>query len=314
MDLRPDTSEFLRQIASLRRAYARLRLALGALVLMSLGSLVGCGTTQSKALTEQLLVSDAVDRAIQQIDFSDLSEEQVYLDNQFLKPILGPAFVNAHYVESSLRQHLVASGARLQDTKETADIIVEARLGAMGSDGHEVVYGIPQNNTISNAASMLPNTPQLPTMPEISVGKTSIGYGAAKVAIFAYERVSREPLWQSGVLIGRSNSRDVWVLGAGPVQSGSIYASTRFAGQRLAWLPFIHRPPGPKLSPVPYMAEMHFETNAAEERLVARNKAAAEAAAQATAAGSQADVAERPGGAFVPPAGIVPGGSPPPVR
>ncbi|MEZ6105114.1 MAG: DUF6655 family protein [Pirellulaceae bacterium] len=220
-------------------------------------AMTGCGTTQSRALTEQLLVSDAVDRAIQQIDFSDLSNHTVYLDDQFLQPIKGPAFVNAEYVESSLRQHLVASGCFLQDTKDTADIIVEARLGAMGADGHEVVYGIPQSNALSSAASLFANAPPVPAIPEISAGKMSIGFGAAKVAVFAYRREDRQPLWQSGVLLGKSHSRDLWMLGAGPIQSGTIYSSTRFAGQRLAWLPFRRQPP-PKLSPVPYMAEAHF--------------------------------------------------------
>ncbi len=250
-------------------------------MLLALVVLVGCGTTQSKSLTEQMLVSDAVDRAVQQIDFTDLQGRTVYLDDQFLQPIKGPGFVNAEYVESSLRQHLLASGARLQDIRDSAEVVVEPRLGAMGSDAHEVVYGIPQNNALSSAASLLPNSPPVPMLPEISAGKTSIGFGAAKIAVFAYDRESREPIWQSGMLVGRSNTRDVWILGAGPIQSGTIYASTRFAGQRLAWLPFIHRPAPPKLSPVPYMAEMHFGGSAASQRV------ATEPAATETAEGTE---------------------------
>lgn len=240
---------------------ARLKKRPAGLVVLLLGLLAfftGCGSTQSRALTEQLLISDAVDRAIQQIDFSDLADQRVYLDDQYLVPIQGPGFVNAHYVESCIRQHLVASGCLLQDVKENADIVVEARMGAMGADAHEVVYGIPQNNALSAAATVFANAPSVPTIPEISAGKTSIGFGAAKIAVFAYVQQTREPLWQSGVVVGKSHSRDVWMLGAGPIQSGTIYSSTRFAGQRLAWLNLNRRTPEPKLSPTPYLAEAHF--------------------------------------------------------
>lgn len=220
---------------------------------------LGCGTTQSKNVTEQLLVSDAVDRAVQQLDFSDLTGRTVYLDDTYLQPVVNPnTFVNANYVKSSLRQHLVASQCFLQEKSEDAEIIVEPRLGAMGSDAHEVVYGIPANNTISNAANLLPNSPGLPALPEIAAGKTSMGFGAAKLAVFAYERESRDPIWQSGMLIGRSNSKDVWILGAGPIQSGTIYSSARFAGQRLAWIPGMRPNNRTRLSPVPYMAELSF--------------------------------------------------------
>lgn len=249
----------LPQFTSNSRETHSLRALIALFSLVAALCFTGCGSTQSRALTEQLLVSDAVDRAIQQIDFSDLADHKVYLDDQFLIPIKGPGFVNAEYVESSIRQHLVASGCFLQDKKEDADIVVEARLGAMGADAHEVVYGIPQNNALSSAASVFANAP-VPTIPEISAGKMSIGFGAAKVAVFAYVQETREPLWQSGVMIGKSHSRDVWMLGAGPIQSGTIYSSTRFAGQRLAWLNLNRRQPEPKLSPIPYMAEAHFNT------------------------------------------------------
>ena len=46
----------------------------------------GCGTTKwsdsPRTATEQLLISDAVDRAISEIDFSALADKDVYLDTR----------------------------------------------------------------------------------------------------------------------------------------------------------------------------------------------------------------------------------------
>jgi hypothetical protein len=70
-------------------------------------------------------------------------------------------------------------------------------------------------------------------IPELSVAKREVKSAAAKIAVFAYDRETREPLWQSGVAQAGSNARDTWILGVGPIQYGSIYRGTRFAGKRI---------------------------------------------------------------------------------
>lgn len=197
-------------------------------------SLLGCGTTKSQMATEQMLVSGAVDDAIASIDFRDLRGTQVFFDTQYMKDVKGVGFANADYVVSGLRQQIIAAGCLLLDKKEDADIIIEARIGAVGTDGHDIIYGIPANNSLSNAASLVPNTPLLPAIPEISLARKNSQKGAAKVAVFAYHRESRLPVWQSGISLARSSSQDVWVFGAGPFQRGTIHDRTQFAGEQLA--------------------------------------------------------------------------------
>ncbi len=63
--------------------------------------------------------------------------------------------------------------------------------------------------------------------------KRELKSGAAKVAVFAYDRQTHKAVWQSGIEQAGSNSRDTWVLGIGPFQHGTIYGATRFAGKRL---------------------------------------------------------------------------------
>ena len=185
-------------------------------------------------------MSDAVDSTLNKLDFQALSGYKVFLDTQYVvgagKVIPGVAMpvnlVNSDYVISGLRQQLTAAGCMLVDTKDQADIICEARCGALGTDGHSMIYGLPANNFLSSASSVIPGTPSLPTIPEISIAKRDMKSAAAKVSVFAYDRETREPLWQSGIAQAGSSARDTWILGIGPIQYGTIYNGTRFAGKR----------------------------------------------------------------------------------
>ncbi|HWL07783.1 MAG TPA: DUF6655 family protein, partial [Planctomicrobium sp.] len=55
---------------------------------------------------------------------------------------------------------------------------------------------------------------------------------ASKLGLFAYDKTSREVVWQSGSSVARSTAKDLWVFGIGPFQRGSIYnGQVRFAGE-----------------------------------------------------------------------------------
>jgi hypothetical protein len=51
--------------------------------------------------------------------------------------------------------------------------------------------------------------------------------------VFAYHRETGTPVWQSGLVHQESSANDVWILGAGPFQRGTIYDGTEFAGKAL---------------------------------------------------------------------------------
>lgn len=243
-----------RQVA---RGVATRCLFAGAIVLFGavvLGGGAGCGSTKSRTASEQLLMSDAVDRAVSQIDFRDLAGQKVFFETKYLvntrDPLFpanqkGLGFVNAEYIISSLRQQMVTADLRLQEKVDDADFVVEARIGAVGFDSTEVVYGIPASAPLSSAATTLSGTP-VPTIPEISFARKNIQLGAAKVGVFAYDRRTRSPVWQSGIAQAVSDARDSWLFGVGPFQDGSIYKGTQFEGQRqrgpgIAKLPPIDR-------------------------------------------------------------------------
>ncbi len=195
--------------------------------------LAGCGTTKSRLATEQLLLSDAVDRSIASIDFRPLSGRKVYLETKYVQSVKGSGFVNSDYIISALRQQMLAARCYLEETADQAEYIAEVRVGALGTDAHDVVYGIPASNGLNNAASLVPNAPAIPTIPEISLAKKNDEVGAAKIALFAYHRETGEAVWQSGLAEARSTAKDTWFFGAGPFQRGTIHDKTRFAGDAL---------------------------------------------------------------------------------
>jgi len=243
------------------RLNLQFRLAAWVSLLYLLTLLTACGTNGSRRATDQLLMSDAVDQTVSQIDFRALRGKKVFLDTQYLRHIKGFDYVNSEYIISSLRQQMFAAGCLVQDSEKEADFVAEARVGALGTDSHDLVYGIPASNALSTAATLMPNAPPLPAIPEISFARKDEKQGAAKVAVFVYHRNTRQPFWQSGIAQARSTSKDRWILGAGPFQSGSIYKEAQFAGNEveLSGLVPWAKKEDEKKPVVPIDQEVHFQ-------------------------------------------------------
>lgn len=184
---------------------------------------------------EQLLVSDAVDDAVGQIDFSPLKGRDVFLDPEYVRTVRPLGFVNSDYVLSTLRHQIVASGCYLKDRREDAEIIIEPRVGSLGTDDYNIVYGLPRSEASAIAGAAMNTGISFPAVPEIAVGKSEYRQGFAKLTVFAYRADDRAVVWQSGVAKSTATSRDTWVMGAGPFQKGTIYRDKKLGGySRLA--------------------------------------------------------------------------------
>src|SRR3954468_6454402 len=188
----------------------------------------GCGTARStdtnRTATEQLLVSDAIDRALQSMNLQTLAGQTVFLDESKVADV-----VDKNYLISSLRQYLLANGCSLRDKREEADFVVEARAGAVGTDRSDLLFGLPSMNVPQIALVQ----PVAAVIPEIPIAKRKDQRGIAKIAVFAYHRQTGAPVWQSGLVHEESSANDVWILGAGPFQRGTIYQGTTFAGNAI---------------------------------------------------------------------------------
>jgi Family of unknown function (DUF6655) len=233
---------------------------------VSLLVLIGCGTTRrtdtSRTATEQLLLSDAIDRSVSRIDFGLLSGRDVYLDTTYL----GSA-VDKDYMVSTLRQHMLSCGCVLSDKKEEAQIVVEVRAGVVGTDRHDLLFGTPATTVSLGALSPFPGTPTM--FPEIALAKRTDQMGVAKIGVFAYERSTGSPIWQSGSDVVASKARDLWVFGTGPFQRGNVYGGTKFAGDDLR-VPLVSSN-GDKQPPVRVARERVFNPDAQTKKPTTKN-------------------------------------------
>ena len=194
----------------------------------------GCGTTKwsdsARTATEQLLTSDAIERAVMQVDATPLAGRRVFLDVSALDKTNDNS-----YLSSSIRHQLLACGVGLADSKTEAEVIVEARAGAIGTNRDELLVGIPETSlTVAGFGGMIP---------EMSAAKRTDQEAVAKIALFAYDRETGMPVWQSGVQNVASRTHDRWYFGAGPFKTGDITESPRFAGIRLRMPKFRREPP-----------------------------------------------------------------------
>jgi len=110
-----------------------------------------------------------------------------------------------------------------------ADYVIEARAGAVGTDRDDLLVGIPATTLPSFSTTGYSAT----TIPEIPIIKRTKQRGVAKVALFAYNRATGQPVWASGNSQGESTARNLWFVGAGPLTRGTIYHETTFAGNPL---------------------------------------------------------------------------------
>jgi len=203
-------------------------------ILLAAVIIVGCGTTRwsdtRRTATEQLLISDAMDRAVSRFDFRAVAGKKIYLDATYIKYT-----TDSDYLISSMRQHMLAGGCILMDRRDDADYIVEVRAGAVGTDRRDVLFGVPA----TKVPAMLP-VPGVPTnIPELPLATKTEQRAVAKIAVFAYNRHTGRPIWQSGVVPVESTAKDIWFLGAGPFQRGTIYDGTSFAGDKIK-IPLIY--------------------------------------------------------------------------
>jgi hypothetical protein len=186
----------------------------------------GCGTVKTTGTvrtgTEQLLLTNAWDSALAKVDFRPLTGVPVFIDTTNVSA------VDQGWVVSSLRQALLTQGALLRAKPEQAQWIVEARVGAYGTDAYNAMVGIPQT-TVPPTFTGMPTG----TIPEVALFKKSHQEGVAKLALFAYDRASGQLVWSSGTILATSSARDLYVGGVGPIQGGTIRGGTKFIGTKI---------------------------------------------------------------------------------
>lgn len=132
-------------------------------------------TNPGRTATEQLLMSKAADEAASRLSLPMVTGRKVFLDTS--------SFVGegSPYAVASLRAALIRQSAILTTDREAADIVVEARLGALGIDQLNRVLGVPQM-TIPMSSTL-----NLATIPELTLYSRRDRVGIAEMTVLVYE-------------------------------------------------------------------------------------------------------------------------------
>lgn len=173
--------------------------------------LAGCATTKesdtARTGIEQLLISSAVDDALDKIDLSPIRGAKVHLEEKYLD------CVDKNYVIVAMQERLFANGCVLAAKPEEADVIIHVTSGGVGTDRQEKYLGI----------SEIPLPPPSPIMiPQVSILSRTRANGTAKLRIVAFDAKTRMPVIRGDAVLARSDFKSWKVLGAGPVESGSV--------------------------------------------------------------------------------------------
>jgi hypothetical protein len=169
-----------------------------AILLLGVLTLVGCGTTNwtdtKRTATEQLLLSTALDDAVEGIDFGVLSGETAYLDTSYLEDT-----VDHEYLVGCLTERLRSQGCVLKDKPSDATYIVEARAGAVGTNRHKSIIGIPASHftmPVGSKKGKSVNVPDLVLAPRDRAGVLAVGH-SARVGEHERDDRSRHQLFRS---------------------------------------------------------------------------------------------------------------------
>jgi hypothetical protein len=186
-------------------------MAIAVSVCSLLGFVAGCTTTRTtdtaRTGMEQLLISNAVDQALDKYDFQAIQGKSVFIEEKYLDS------VDKGYLLSSIRERILYNGGRIAAKAEDSDVTLEIRSGSVGTDNLETFVGIPN----MSVPGILPIE-----IPDVKVWNRTSQMGTAKLGILAYETKSGTLYQHGGQALARSDDTKWFVMGLGPFQSGTV--------------------------------------------------------------------------------------------
>jgi hypothetical protein len=174
--------------------------------------MTGCGqireTLPGRSAMEQLLISTAADRAIADMGSGGLRGKAVYLDFTNLDTYDRP------YVTQRVRSHVLSSGASVVDTRDEADIVLEAASGGLSVNKRDYLLGLP--------AIVIPTPVGEIGSPELPIFKALFYRGKAKMLFTAVDPTTNAEVFQVPMCYGNSHQSHWWFLFMGPFTSSDL--------------------------------------------------------------------------------------------
>ncbi|HEU5117969.1 MAG TPA: DUF6655 family protein [Isosphaeraceae bacterium] len=190
---------------------------LGLLAAATLSAGEGCSsmkvTGTARSGTEQLLLTGTWDRALACVDFRALAGAPVFLNTSYLPE------TDKGWLTMSLRRAMAAQGVLLKDDQEDAAVVVEAALGAYGTDEQDCQVGLPSLASSSALINPLMGAAAAASSaggPSMSMTRTNRQDAVVKLALFGYDAHTGAEVWESPIIYKASGNRDHYNFGIGP--------------------------------------------------------------------------------------------------
>lgn len=171
-------------------------------VLASLLLLAACSLTResnpARTATEELLISTAIDRAVEGLKLDIPKGTSVYLDTSNFEG------TDSKYAVSSIAERVLLAGGDLTPDRSKADMVVAVRSGALSTDSDGFLLGIPATGV------PVPLTGTV-NLPEVALLKRAETRGVAKFAASLYDAKTGALKSVSGASYGFSH-RTHWVV------------------------------------------------------------------------------------------------------
>jgi hypothetical protein len=136
-------------------------------------ALTGCVTDRqtdtARTATEEMVVSAAADRAAEALSLKMPSGSKMFIDTSNFNA------VDSKYAIGAIRDALLRRGDFLVDAKTGADMVVELRSGALGTDDHEMLIGMPSFSVPIPLAGSV-------ALPKVALYDRTVQEGVAKFA------------------------------------------------------------------------------------------------------------------------------------
>ena len=162
-------------------------------LLYSTGCVTRSFTNTDRTALEQLLLSGAVDNALEELYIPHMDGKKTYIDFTNLNSY------DAEYVKVAVRVRFVEIGAHLVECAEQADYVVEIASGALGTEYKSSILGIP--------SIPIPGSPV--ALPEMALAQSVEQTGIAKLLVLVR---SSDKLITTGHYYGKVDRDEIFLL------------------------------------------------------------------------------------------------------
>lgn len=193
-------------------------------------------TDPPQTADEQFLMTEAATKAVSQLSLDPLRGRRVWVvseyafsttqpyDQSFLtNEVRSPQFQDVFLI-AELRARLLQAGARLAETRDQADVILEVRSGALAINRMDFLLGIPAVYLPSSVTTALGSsiTSAIVSTPDAVLYRSIQQQGFGAVAVVAYWRTTGDLLAISGPFVGHTFRNDYFIFGYALQPVGNI--------------------------------------------------------------------------------------------